>query len=112
MIAHYEDTKRNTFFSQSINVIQKGSMEEHIEDFQKLNIRENDIPNKHRIDVSIETLKDNIQHEVRLWEPDSLQNAFMLERKMESKLWQQGSLPITTINMEVLSLVAFQNLQG
>ena len=44
MIAHYEDTKRNTFFSQLINLKQKGSMAEHIEDFQKLNIRVNDIP--------------------------------------------------------------------
>ena len=30
MIAHYEDTKRNTFFSQLINIKQKGSMMEHI----------------------------------------------------------------------------------
>ena len=42
-IAHYEDTKSNTFFSQLINLKQKGSMVEHIEDFQKLNIRVNDI---------------------------------------------------------------------
>ena len=44
MIAHYEDTKRNNFFSQLINLKQKGSMTEHIEIFQKLNIRVNDIP--------------------------------------------------------------------
>jgi len=44
MIAHYDDTKRNTFFSQLINIKQKCSMAEHIEEFQKLNIRENDIP--------------------------------------------------------------------
>jgi len=62
MIAHYDDTKRNTFFSQLINLKQKGSMVEHIEDFQKLNIRVNDIPEEHRIDVFIGTLKDNIQH--------------------------------------------------
>ena len=66
MIAHYEDTKRNTFFSQLINLKQKCSMEEHIEDFQKLNIRVNDISEKQRIDVFIGTLKDIIQHEVRL----------------------------------------------
>jgi len=66
MIAHYEDTKSNTFFIQLINLKQKGSMEKHIEDFQKLNIRVNDIPEKQRIDVFIWTLKDNIQHEVRL----------------------------------------------
>ena len=70
MITHYEDTKRNTFFSQLINLKQKGSMEEHIEDFQKLNIRVNGIPKNQRIDVFIGTLKDDIQHEVHLWEPD------------------------------------------
>ena len=65
-IAHYEDTKRNTSFSQLINLRQKVSMMEHIEDFQKLNIRVNNIPEEHSIDVFIGTLKDNIQHEVRL----------------------------------------------
>jgi len=44
MIAHYEGTKRNTSFSQLINLKQKGSIAEHIEAFQKLNIRVNDIP--------------------------------------------------------------------
>ena len=39
MITHYEDTKRNTFFSQLINLKQKGSMVEHIEVFQKVHIR-------------------------------------------------------------------------
>ena len=43
MIAHYEETKRNAFFSQLINLKKKGSMVEHIEDFQKLNISVNDI---------------------------------------------------------------------
>ena len=34
----------------------------------------------------IRSLKDNIQHDVRLWEPDSLEKAFSLARKMESKI--------------------------
>ena len=62
MIAHYEDTNSNTFFSQLINLKQKGSMVEHIEDFQKLNIRVNYIPEKQMIDVFIGILKDNIHH--------------------------------------------------
>jgi hypothetical protein len=37
------------------------------------------------IDVFIGTLKDNIQHEVRLWEPKSLENAFKVARNVESK---------------------------
>ena len=37
------------------------------------------------IDVFIGTLKDNIQHEVRFWEPRSLENAFNVEINVESK---------------------------
>ena len=44
MIAHYDDKKSNTFFSQLINLKQKGSMVDHIEDFQKMNIRVTNIP--------------------------------------------------------------------
>jgi hypothetical protein len=104
MIAHYEDTKSNTFFSQLINLKQKGSMMEHIEDFQKLNIRVKDIPEEHRIDVFIGTLKDNIQHEVRLWEPDSLEKAFRLARKMERKI--MATRKPTTHNYKDGSVVA------
>ena len=63
MIAHYEDIKRNTLFSQLINLKQKGLVGEHIEDFQKLNIRVTDIPEEHGIDLFRGTLKDNIQHD-------------------------------------------------
>ena len=64
---HYEDTKSNTFFSQLINLKQKGSVVEHIEDFQKFNIRATDILEEQKIDVFIGTLKDNINHEVHVW---------------------------------------------
>jgi hypothetical protein len=37
------------------------------------------------IDVFIGTLKDHIQHEVHLWEPKSLENAFKVARNVESK---------------------------
>ena len=59
---------------------------EHIEEFQKLNIRVKNIPEERRIDVFIGTLKDYIQHNVHLWEPDSLEKAFRLARKMERKI--------------------------
>jgi len=59
---------------------------EHIEEFQKLNIRVKDIPEEHRFDVFIGSLKDNIQHDVRFWELDSLEKAFRLARKMERKI--------------------------
>jgi hypothetical protein len=85
MIAHYEDTRSNSFFSQLINLRQKGSITEHIENFQRLNIKVTDIPDEHLIDVFIGTLRDNIQHEVHLWEPKSLENAFRVARNIESK---------------------------
>jgi hypothetical protein len=85
MIAHYEDTRSNTFFSQLINLKQKGSVTEHIENFQRLNIKVTNILDGHLIDVFIGTLKDNIQHEVHLWEPKSLENAFKVARNVESK---------------------------
>jgi hypothetical protein len=68
MIAHYEDTRRNTFFIQLINLKKKGSFMEHIENFQRFNIKVTNIRDEHLIDVFIGTLKDNIQHEVHLWE--------------------------------------------
>jgi hypothetical protein len=86
MIAHYEDTRSNTFFSQMINLKPKGSVSEHIENFYRLNIKATDILDEHLIDVFIGTLKDNIQHEVRLWEPKSLENAFKVARNVESKI--------------------------
>jgi hypothetical protein len=81
MIAHYEDTRSNTF-NQLINLKKKGSVVEHIENFQILNIKVEDIPYEHLIDVFIVNLKDNIQHEVLLWEPKSLENAFKVVRKV------------------------------
>ena len=63
----------------------KGSVTEHIKNFQRLNIKVTDIPDEHWIDVFIGTLKDNIQHEVHLWEPKSLENAFKVARNVESK---------------------------
>jgi len=46
--------------------------------------------------VFIGNLKDNIQHEVCLWVPDSLEKAFRLARKMESKIMATRK-PITHI---------------
>ena len=63
----------------------KGSVTEHIENIQRLNIKVTDIPDEHLIDVFIVTLKDNIQHEVLLCKPKSLENAFRVVRNFESK---------------------------
>jgi hypothetical protein len=39
LIAHYGDIKRNTFFSQLINLKQRGPITEHIQQFQKLSLK-------------------------------------------------------------------------
>jgi hypothetical protein len=86
MIAHYEDKRRNTFFSQMINLKQKVSVVEHIENFQRLNIMVMNIPYEHLIYVFIGILKENIQHEAFLWEPKPLESAFKVETNVESKI--------------------------
>ena len=43
------------------------------------------IPNDRLLDLFIGTLKDNIQHDACLFEPTSLENAFMVARMVESK---------------------------
>jgi hypothetical protein len=53
--------------------------------FQKLSLRVNDIPEDKLLDIFIGTLKYNIQHEVCLFEPTTLDKAFMVERKVESQ---------------------------
>ena len=61
-------------------------MAENTEGFQRLNIKVNDIIKGHRIDVFIGTLNDNIQHQVRLWELESLEKAFKFASKIERKI--------------------------
>jgi hypothetical protein len=87
MIAHYEDTRRNTFFSQLINLKQKGSVAEHIENFQRLNIKVIDIPDEHLLYVFIGTLNDNIQHEVRLWNPNHWRMHLGWQETLKVKIW-------------------------
>ena len=52
----------------------------------------------------IGNLKDTIQHEVHLWELDSLEKAFRLRRKMESKIMAIGKP--TTHNYKYGSVVS------
>jgi hypothetical protein len=73
MIAHYDKYKEHYLLT------------EHIDNFQILNIKVTNIPDEHLIDVFIGNLKDKIQHEVRLWEHKSLENAFKVARNVESK---------------------------
>ena len=85
LIAYHDDVKSNSFFTQLINLRQKGPVIEHIQQFQKLSLRVEGIADDKLLDLFIGTLKDNIQHEVRLFKPTSLEKAFMVARKVESK---------------------------
>jgi hypothetical protein len=85
LIAHYGDIKKNTFFSQLINIRQIGPITEHIQQFQKLSLRVNNISENNLLDPFMDTLKERIKYEVFLLEPESLENSFRLARKVESK---------------------------
>ena len=81
----YHDDNNNTFFSQLVNLKQKGLVVEHIQQFQKLSLIVKNIPNDNLLDLFMGNLKDNIQHELRILEPTSLEKAFKLARKVESR---------------------------
>ena len=85
LIAYHVDIKSNSIFTQLTHLRQKGPIMEHIQQFQKLSLRVNGILEDGLLDLFIGTLKDNIQHEVCLFEPTSLDMAFRMERKVESK---------------------------
>ena len=71
LITYHDDVKSNSFFTQLINLRQKGPLIEHNKKFQKLGLRVDGIPDDKLLDLFIGTLKDNIQHEVCLFEPTS-----------------------------------------
>ena len=81
----YHDDKNNTLFSQLVNLKRNGLVSEHIQQFRKLSLSVKNIPNENLLDLFMGTLKYNIQHELRILEPTSLENAFKLARRVESK---------------------------
>jgi hypothetical protein len=73
-----------------------------------------DIPDEHVIDIFIGTLKNNIQHEVQLWQPKSLENVFRVERNVEVKIWiwlLEGPV-LTYIKRIMFLLLKHLNVQG
>jgi hypothetical protein len=84
-ISHHGDIKSNTLFSQLINIRQKGPITKRIQQFQKINIMVKNIPEDNLLDIFMGTLNENIQHEVHLFEPKSLEQAFNMARKVENK---------------------------
>ena len=62
-------------------------MVEHIEDFQKLNIRVTDIPEEKNIDVFIGTLKDNINMKFAFGNMIHWRRNLGWQEKLNVKLW-------------------------
>jgi hypothetical protein len=85
LIEHYGYINRNTLFSQLISLRQKGPITEHTQQFQKLNIKVKNIPEDNLLHLFMITLKENIQPEVHLFEPKSIEKAFIMARKVENK---------------------------
>ena len=85
LIAHCRDVNNNTLFSKLVNLKQKSPVTEHIKQFQQLILRVKNISEHNLLDFFIGTLKYNIQHEVCLFEPSTIEKDFMMERKVESK---------------------------
>jgi hypothetical protein len=85
LITHYGDIKKNTFLRELINLQQRGKIINQIQQFQKQSLKVNKISEDNLLQLFKGTLKESIQHEVRLLEPKSLEHAFSLTRKVESK---------------------------
>jgi hypothetical protein len=64
LISHYGDINNTIFFSQLIIIWEKLLVIEHIQQFQKLNLMVKKIPKDNSLDIFMQTLKDNIKHEV------------------------------------------------
>ena len=96
LILYHDDVKRNSLFTQLINLRQKGSVIEYIQQFQKLSIRVDDILDDKLLDLFIGNLKNNIEHEVSLFEPTYLENDFMVERKVQRKFMAMATRRITS----------------
>ena len=73
LITYHDNVKSYSFFTQLISLRKKGPIIEHIQQFQKLNLRVEGIPDDKLLDLFIGTLKDNIIHDVCLFKPTSLE---------------------------------------
>jgi hypothetical protein len=85
LITHYGAIKKHTFFSELINLRQRGTIINHIQQFKKPSLMVKNISKDNLLDLFMGTLKGSIQHEVHLLRPKSLEYAFSPTRKVESK---------------------------
>jgi len=98
------DIKRNTFFSQLINLWKKDPITKHIQQFQKFSLRVKNNPEYNLLDLLMGTLKENIQREVCLLEPKPLEHVFIMARKVESKNMANVSSSFVSWPMSLFSI--------
>jgi predicted subunit of tRNA(5-methylaminomethyl-2-thiouridylate) methyltransferase len=65
--------------------LEKGPIIENIQQFKKLSLRVNVIPEDNLLGLFMETFKENIQHEVHLFEPKSIEKYSSMEWRVENK---------------------------
>jgi len=113
LTAHYGDIKRNTFFhSHLVNLKQRGSVTEHIQNVQMLSLRVTNILDDYFLDLFMGTLNESIQHEVHLWEPQSLEKDFCVARNVENNVMALEGIPLTSIKRKMFPLLNSCNPQG
>ena len=69
------------------------------------------MPNDKLMDFFIGNLKDNIQHEVHLFEPTSLEKAFMVARKVESENMMMATRSTTSKTYRENNVASFNPTQ-
>jgi hypothetical protein len=68
-----------------INLRKKCPITEDIQQSQKIGLKVKKIPEDNFLDLFMDNLKENIQHEVHLFEPKSIEQDFSMARKVENK---------------------------
>ena len=83
--AQYSNSVTDNFFSQLAKLQQTGSVKDYIQQFQNLSLRVDSITEENLNDLFLGGLKDHIQHEVRMFSPSSINESFILARRVEEK---------------------------
>jgi len=112
LITHYADLKSNTFFSQLINLKQRGSYTKHIHNFQKLSFRVENIPEDYMLDLFMGILKENIQHVVHLGNLSHWRRLSRWYERLKVKIQLLEGFPLTPTKREMFPLLSLRNLQG
>ena len=84
LISYYQDIRRISFLRKFVNLRKQYLVTKHNQQFQNMSLRVKNILDDNLLHIFMETLMENIQHEMCLLELRSLKNYFRLARKVES----------------------------